>query len=124
MEVAAAQVASSVSTVIEIVMVIVIIIGSVRAAAAIVRQLVMRDALAPAVREIWLHYASWILLALEFALAADIIRTIVRPDWNEIGQLAAIAGIRIALSYFLGRDIDEMGDSKSEVAMSKDSAAS
>jgi len=110
------QLANLVATVIEIVMVVVIIIGSVRAAAAIVRQLAMREALAPAVRQIWLHYASWILLALEFALAADIIRTIVRPDWNEIGQLAAIATIRIALSYFLGRDIDEIGDSKSEAA--------
>jgi uncharacterized membrane protein len=116
MEVVAAQIASSVAMVIEIVMVIVIVIGSVRAGAAIVRQLAMRQALAPQVREIWLHYASWILLALEFALAADIIRTIVRPDWNEIGQLAAIAAIRIALSYFLGRDINEIGDPEAEGA--------
>jgi uncharacterized membrane protein len=123
MEVAAAQIAILVAIVIEIVMVVVIIIGSVRAAAAIVRQLARRDALAPAVREIWLHYASWILLALEFALAADIIRTIVRPDWNEIGQLAAIAAIRIALSYFLGRDIDEIVDSKSEAAASNGNSA-
>ena len=110
------QLASIVATAIEVVMVIVIIIGSARAVAAIVRQLAMRKALAPAVRKIWLHYASWILLALEFALAADIIRTIVRPNWNEIGQLAAIAAIRIALSYFLGRDIDEIGDSKGEAS--------
>ena len=117
------QFANVVATVIEVVMVMVIIIGSVRAVAAIVRQLAMREALAPAVREIWLHYASWILLALEFALAADIIRTIVRPDWNEIGQLAAIAAIRIALSYFLGRDIDEIGDSKREAAASNGNSA-
>jgi len=110
------QFANLVATAIEVVMVVVITIGSVRAVAAIVRQLTMREALASAVRVIWLHYASWILLALEFALAADIIRTIVRPDWNEIGQLAAIAAIRISLSYFLGRDIDEIGASKSEAA--------
>ena len=116
MDEAVNQLANIVATAIEVVMVLVIIIGSIRAVAAIVRQLAMREALAPAVRQIWLHYASWILLALEFALAADIIRTIVRPDWNEIGQLAAIAAIRIALSYFLGRDIYEIGDSKSEVA--------
>lgn len=117
------QLASTVATSIEVVMVLVIIIGSIRAVAAIVRQLAMREALAPAVRQIWLHYASWILLALEFALAADIIRTIVRPDWNEIGQLAAIAAIRIALSYFLGRDIYEIGDSKSEAAASNGNSA-
>ena len=63
-------------------------------------------------RQIWLHYAAWILLALEFALAADIIRTIVGPNWDEIGQLGAIALIRIALSYFLGRDIEEVEHSE------------
>jgi uncharacterized membrane protein len=118
MEEFVAQFASAVAAVIELVMGMVIIIGSVKAVIAIVRLLATRKALAPAVREIWLHYASWILLALEFALAADIIRTIVRPDWNEIGQLAAIAAIRIALSYFLGRDIDEIGEAKRKPTIS------
>ena len=103
------QASDLVATAIEVVMVVVIVIGSVRAIAAVTRLLATRQALAPAVRQIWLHYAAWILLALEFALAADIIRTIVQPDWNEIGQLGAIAAIRIALSFFLGRDIEEIG---------------
>jgi uncharacterized membrane protein len=102
------QASDVVAMAIEVIMVVVIVIGSVRASAAVVRQLATRKALAPAIRQIWLHYAAWIRLALEFALAADIIRTIVRPDWNEIGQLGAIATIRIALSYFLGRDIGEI----------------
>jgi len=102
------QLADLVAMAIEVVMVLVIVIGTLRAIAAIISQLASRNALAPAVRQIWLHYAAWILLALEFALAADIIRTIVRPDWTEIGQLGAIATIRIALSYFLGRDIGEV----------------
>ncbi len=97
-----------IATAIEVVMVVVIVIGTVRTISAMVSRLAARQALAPVVRQIWLHYAAWILLSLEFALAADIIRTIVRPDWNEIGQLGAIAAIRIALSYFLGRDIEEV----------------
>lgn len=108
MDEAAEQLADAIATVIETAMVLVIVVGSIRAVIAIVRRLATRQAFAPAVREIWLHYAAWILLALEFALASDIIRTIVRPDWNDIGQLAVIAVIRIALSYFLGRDIAEM----------------
>jgi len=108
------QVAELVATAIEVVMLLVIVIGSVRAIAQVAGKLVARQALAPAVRQIWLHYAAWILLALEFALAADIIRTIVGPDWDEIGQLAAIAAIRIALSYFLGRDIEEVEHSEEE----------
>jgi len=108
MEATVHYLADLVATTIEVIMVVVIIIGSVRAVAAIASRLATRQALGPEVRRIWLHYAAWILLALEFALAADIIRTIVGPNWNEIGQLSVIAAIRIALSYFLGRDIDEI----------------
>ena len=102
------EIAGLIATAIEVVMVLVIVIGSARATAAIAGRLVRREALAPAVHVIWLHYAAWILLALEFALAADIIRTVVGPNWDEIGQLGAIAAIRISLGYFLGRDIEEI----------------
>ena len=46
-------------------------------------------------------------LGLEFQLAADILKTAVAPSWEEIGQLAAIAAIRTALNYFLGKEIAE-----------------
>ena len=46
-------------------------------------------------------------LALEFLLAADIVRTAVAPTWGEIGKLAAIAAIRTALNFFLAREIRE-----------------
>lgn len=44
-------------------------------------------------------------VALEFLLAADILRTAVAPTWNEIGKLGAIAVLRTALNYFLEREI-------------------
>lgn len=44
-------------------------------------------------------------LALEYLLAADIVRTAVAPTWEEIGKLAAIAAIRTALNFFLQREI-------------------
>ena len=56
-------------------------------------------------REIFVGFAGWIILALEFALAADIARTAIAPTWNDIGQLAAIAAIRTALNYFLEKDV-------------------
>jgi uncharacterized membrane protein len=49
----------------------------------------------------------WIVLALEFALAADIVRTAIAPTWDDIGRLGAIALIRTALNYFLERDMEE-----------------
>jgi len=49
--------------------------------------------------------ATWILLALEFALAADLVRTAVAPTWDDISKLAVIATIRTMLNYFLAKDI-------------------
>lgn len=57
-------------------------------------------------RGIWLRFAIWILLALEFALAADIIRTAIAPTWDDVGKLGAIAAIRTGLNWFLAKDIE------------------
>ena len=57
-------------------------------------------------RRIWMNFAQWIILALEFALGADIIRTAIAPTWDDVGKLAAIAAIRTGLSFFLERDIE------------------
>jgi len=61
----------------------------------------------PMRRGIFVGFASWIILALEFALAADIARTAIAPSWDDIGQLAAIAAIRTALNYFLEKEVKE-----------------
>jgi uncharacterized membrane protein len=59
-------------------------------------------------RRIWVRFASWIVLSLEFALASDIVDTAITPSWNDIGQLAAIATIRTGLNFFLARDIESI----------------
>ena len=58
-------------------------------------------------------------VALEFELAADILRTAVAPTWNEIGQFAAIAALRTALNYFLGKEIDKEASSDRRDAESR-----
>ena len=55
--------------------------------------------------EIRLRLGRWLALALEFELAADILRTAVAPTWNEIGQLAAIVVLRTALNFFLQKEV-------------------
>jgi uncharacterized membrane protein len=54
-----------------------------------------------------LQLGRWLSLALEFELAADILRTAIAPTWNEIGQLAAIVVLRTVLNYFLQTEIDK-----------------
>ena len=53
-----------------------------------------------------LGLGRWLAVALEFELAADILRTAISPTWQEIGMLAAIAAIRTGLNYFLQVEID------------------
>jgi len=57
-------------------------------------------------KEIWRRFGTWLLLGLEFELAADIIGSVVSPTWRDIGELAAIAVIRTFLNYFLERDLE------------------
>ncbi|MTE22010.1 DUF1622 domain-containing protein [Streptomyces sp. TRM43335] len=52
-----------------------------------------------------LGLGRFLALGLEFQLAGDVLRTAVAPSFTEIGQLAAIAAIRTALNFFLGREI-------------------
>jgi uncharacterized membrane protein len=54
-----------------------------------------------------LRLGRWLSIVLEFLLAADILRTAVAPSWDDIGKLAAIAGIRTALNFFLQREVRE-----------------
>ena len=61
----------------------------------------------PGTEDVRLRLGRWLALALEFELAADILRTAIAPTWMEIGQLAAIAAIRTALNYFLQQEIDK-----------------
>ena len=57
--------------------------------------------------DVRLRLGRWLAVALEFELAADILRTAVAPTWNEIGQLAAIVVLRTTLNYFLQQEIDK-----------------
>jgi uncharacterized membrane protein len=56
-------------------------------------------------RQVRMRFGVWLLLGLEFELAADIIRTAIAPSWTDIGQLASIAVIRTGLNYFLEADV-------------------
>jgi len=51
------------------------------------------------------HLGSYILLGLEFLIAADIIRTIMQPTKNDLIILGSIVLIRTVLSYFLNLEM-------------------
>ena len=53
-----------------------------------------------------MHFGPWLLLGLEFELGADIVKTAVAPTWSDIGQVGAIAVIRVFFNYFLTKDME------------------
>lgn len=85
---------------------IVIFVGAVVAFARFVWISATERRSAPFVA-IRLGLGRYLVLGLEFQLAGDILRTAIAPTFEEIGQLAAVAAIRTALNFFLGREIKE-----------------
>ena len=51
---------------------------------------------------------SYLVLALEFFIAGDIVKTIITPTWESLGILGAIVVIRTILSYFLTKDLKKI----------------
>ncbi|MEK6727850.1 MAG: DUF1622 domain-containing protein [Candidatus Omnitrophota bacterium] len=51
---------------------------------------------------------SYLVLALEFFISGDIIKTIITPTWQGLGILGAIVVIRTILSYFLTNDLKKI----------------
>ena len=92
---------------IDVVALIVIIGGTVQAVIGMLR-VTFTKATAHQRREVWLHYARWLIAGLTFQLAADIIETSISADWEAIARVAAIAVIRTFMSYFLEKDFAEL----------------
>lgn len=120
LETAFAQGASMVALAVELLAVACVAIGSLEAVGDIFRHLRQRRPSLSVRRDIWLRFAGWILISLEFALGADVVRTAIAPSWDDVGKLGAIAAIRTALSFFLSRDIETAIEP--ELASAKDRA--
>jgi uncharacterized membrane protein len=57
----------------------------------------------PAVR---LQFGSWLAVALEFQLGADIVATTINPTLQSLGELGLLAVIRTFLNYFLQKELE------------------
>ena len=84
---------------------IIIAIGVVLALVKLARTLTAKKT--DGYTEVRLLLAKYLILALEFQLAADILSTAIAPSWEQIGKLSAIAVIRTALNYFLSREMQQ-----------------
>ncbi len=89
----------------------IIALAALEAAWQALRVFLSRPAMPDTAKEtVRLRLARWLAVALEFALAADILRTAIAPSWDEIGKLAAIAALRTLLNFFLQSEIEQEAD--------------
>ena len=105
------EIASNIALAIEFAAAVLVTIGAFRALIFGIPKM-LSGHVAGARRSAWTDFARWLILALEFELGADIIRTAIAPSWSDIGQLGAIAVIRTFLNYFLERDLDAAATSE------------
>jgi uncharacterized membrane protein len=94
-----------------------IAVGAAEALVAMARALTRGAVHGHERRAVWLQFARWLVAALTFQLAADIVGTSLAPTWAEVGKLAAIAVIRTFLSYFLDREVDDTRQRQREVPL-------
>ena len=100
------EIARGAGLLVEAAAVLVVLYGALEAFARLLR-LVFTPAASHGERKaLWRRFGVWLLLGLEFELAADIIGSVISPTWMDIGELGAIAVIRTFLNYFLEKDLE------------------
>ena len=55
------------------------------------------------------------LLALDFEVGSDILKTVLVPSFNELATLAVTVSIRIVLNWSLSKEIDRHNDDLKDV---------
>lgn len=90
---------------IEIIAALLILLASLQCAMTVPGLFFRHSAFNAEKEDVRLQFRLWLSLAIEFELAADILRTTIAPSWEKIGKLAAIVVLRTVLNYFLQTEI-------------------
>ncbi len=87
---------------------VVILLGVIKAILIYARDLLYREKSLDAIQESRLEIGHSFSLGLAFLIGASILKTIITPNWDDIGQLAAIIAIRTTLNHFLLKDLEDI----------------
>lgn len=60
------------------------------------------------IRKLRASLGTYLLLGLEFLIAADILKTVLEPGLDELAILAGVVVLRTVLSVFLNKEIREL----------------
>ena len=92
--------------------VLVLICGVIKATVKFVKNEISHADKASVLRTIKNELGAYVLFSLEILIAADIVESIIKPTFEDIGKLAALVVIRTVISYFLGKEIDQEIESR------------
>ncbi len=84
---------------------VIIVIATVQAFVTGLRSMLAPGATSEERQAVWLRFGRWLVAAVTFQLAADVLETAITPGWEELGRLGAIAAIRTIISYSIERDL-------------------
>ena len=101
--------------------IIVIFIGLIRAMIIFIKDALLGEETSKASHQSRLELGHSFSLGLGFLIGASILKTTLAPTWNDIGQLAAIIAIRTLLNYFLLMEIGKYTGEK-KIPAPKDSS--
>jgi len=101
-----ADVVRIISLALEFTAIVCVIIGFISAVILLLQPNKIKSS--PLHNRLRLKFGGWLVLALEFQLASDIIKTTVAPSYENLIQLGAIAVIRTFLNYFLSKELNEL----------------
>jgi len=89
----------------------VILIGALRGLRSFLLKCIGRNIL---IADIRIELGHYLALGLEFLVAKDIVESIARPTWDDLGKLAAIIALRTVLTFFLAHEVKEMREALQE----------
>ncbi len=59
-------------------------------------------------------FTTRILIGLEFFVAADVLKTILKPTFEDLTILGVLVAIRTVVSYFLGKEVSELTEERED----------
>ncbi len=96
---------------IDLIGIAIVLYGFVRATFGFVRQELGRFGAQHSMlgcHKIRLELGTYILIAIEFMIASDIIHTVLSRELIDLAFVSALIVIRTAISFFLGRELAEL----------------
>jgi len=88
--------------------VVLLVLGTILSFVRSLQELSRRLPVADVVRQLRVDLGQALLLSLEVLIVSDILHSIVKRTLEEVGILAVVVIIRIALSYFLDQEIAQL----------------